>query len=528
MIYQIENMYNKIIKGFSLLGIVAIVFISSIVMISSNITKVPVTVKLTSLFDDDNSVISTVNSNLGDTISITPPGQINDYEFVFWVINGIVNPNYKLNHSFVVQSQLELQAVFSKPDKNVVLFVDSNGKLLSYQYVLPHTSITDPYISLATKPTKPGFIVKEAPYRWLSHNGSSLENIDAHTVFTLQYEVVNTDTYSILIDNGVILNEAPYRYNDLITVEAVNKPEETFSYWLKDGVVVSYEKLYRFTAVRDTSLIAVYNSTDPVKNVLVNQSNDLKLRNDYYTYMTSFALKEGYDLVEFGYLFHPESATDLTLDLVGIIKFQMSQYNPFSNEYVASFPLGSHQSMRSYLIVRNVFNELEVHYSNQVNYPYEVNFYDENGINLLDTVYVDHGEIPFTDVVPFKTSTLEYSYQFSGWNKALIPIYSNTDYYASFSSIPINYEVTFVIDDVTQISKIVPFNAYVEPIEDPVTDDIFIGWEGLPTIMPAKDITVYAKFISGKIGRFPVGMVPNWIKGRESAIHDTFVDGYIT
>jgi hypothetical protein len=39
---------------------------------------VPVTVRLTSLFDNDNSVVSTVNSNLGDTISITPPGQIND------------------------------------------------------------------------------------------------------------------------------------------------------------------------------------------------------------------------------------------------------------------------------------------------------------------------------------------------------------------------------------------------------------------------------------------------------------------
>lgn len=78
MIYQSESTYNKIIKGFSFLWIIVVVLISSVLMISSNITKVPVTVRLTLLFDNDNSVVSTVNSNLGDTISITPPGQIND------------------------------------------------------------------------------------------------------------------------------------------------------------------------------------------------------------------------------------------------------------------------------------------------------------------------------------------------------------------------------------------------------------------------------------------------------------------
>lgn len=78
MIYQSESTYNKIIKGFSFLWIIVVVLISSVLMISSNITKVPVTVRLTSLFDNDNSVVSTVNSNLGDTISITSPGQIND------------------------------------------------------------------------------------------------------------------------------------------------------------------------------------------------------------------------------------------------------------------------------------------------------------------------------------------------------------------------------------------------------------------------------------------------------------------
>ena len=78
MVYQSESTYNKIIKGFSFLWIIVVVLISSVLMISSNITKVPVTVRLTSLFDNDNSVVSTVNSNLGDTISITSPGQIND------------------------------------------------------------------------------------------------------------------------------------------------------------------------------------------------------------------------------------------------------------------------------------------------------------------------------------------------------------------------------------------------------------------------------------------------------------------
>lgn len=78
MVYQSESTYNKIIKGFSFLWIIVVVLISSVLMISSNITKVPVTVSLTSLFDNGNSVVSTVNSNLSDTISITPPGQIND------------------------------------------------------------------------------------------------------------------------------------------------------------------------------------------------------------------------------------------------------------------------------------------------------------------------------------------------------------------------------------------------------------------------------------------------------------------
>lgn len=81
--------------------------------------------------------------------------------------------------------------------------------------------------------------------------------------------------------------------------------------------------------------------------------------------------------------------------------------------------------------------------NNQKNETYKIIFRDEDG-TVLKIDDFKHGEIPvFTDSLPVKENTAEYSYIFVGWFPEITPVKENKEYTAVYKSTINNFQVIF-------------------------------------------------------------------------------------
>ena len=355
------NKMKKLIVLFIVLF--SLVFVSN-AFITAEATSGNVNVKITALFDAGNEVdFPEIVKAYGATVTHAEAvGAIDGtgYEFVFWVVNGVVDHTLDESATFTVTSRLNLQAVYKPVGEYVVVFVDANGVYLGSKYTAGGT-VNDTGITLLGKPNY-------TPNGWLSIEGSSnLSNITADSVFMLQYVADGTlPTVNISVTNGTTVGEV--NFNTVVTVNP--DPADSgleFSHWTENGKVVSYEDDYKFTALTDRSLTAVYVATGTVtEEVVVTLSNDLELRDGYHTYTGQVYLPTDYELVEYGFLFS-SNAVILEYGNAQVIA-QANNINANTNEFITSFKIGSHMAMRAYVIYFNgVSNEVEV---SEVNHRY--------------------------------------------------------------------------------------------------------------------------------------------------------------
>ena len=473
-----------------ILVFLTVLFSNPLLLLSFNVEAATeeVVVNITSVFDADNQTSTTATGSFGDKLSVTPALQ-SGYEFVYWVVNGVVRPSLPLNHEFTIQSIMNLQAVFAKTGEKAVLFVDSNGALLKTEYLLEgQINVSDPYETFLVKPTKPGLIVKTVD-RWLSHNGATLDNISNHTVFRLQYESDITKPLNLTVSGGFIKLNAEKLFNEVTIVEPVVPEGKVFSHWLKDGNLVSYEPVYAFTLIKDTALEAVFADEAPTKQPLLVMSDDMGIRGDMHTFISQFELPNEVEIVEMGYLLHKVDTQELTIDTVGVNRILINNYAISTNEFVLSFLKNEFHSLRSYLIYNDGTNLVTI-YSNSLINKYEVTYYDEDGVTVLETLNVDYNETPVPTVTPTKAATLEYTYTFNEW-----VMLDSLNYKASYSATPVNYIITWIVDGVETVETL-PYGSAIPEREDPSkTGYNFTGWEmTVPATMPAKDLLLTAQF----------------------------------
>ena len=346
---------NKMKKLFVLFIILfSLVFVSD-AFFTAEATSGNVDVKITALFDTGNEVdFPAITRAYGATVTHAEAvGSIDGtgYEFVFWVVNGVVDHTLDESATFTVTSRLNLQAVYKPVGDFVVVFVDANGVYLGSKYT-EGGLVNDTGIQL---PGKPNY----TPNGWVSIEGSmSLSSISADSVFMLQYVADGTlPTVNVSVTNGTAVGEVDF--NTVVTVNP--NPADSgleFSHWTENGKVVSYQAEYKFTALVDRSLTAVYVATGTVvEEAVVTLSNDLELRDGYHTYTGQVYLPSGYELVEYGFLFS-NSAVILEYGNAPV-KAQSSNMNENTSEFITSFSIGSHMAMRAYAIYFNgVSNEI--------------------------------------------------------------------------------------------------------------------------------------------------------------------------
>lgn len=306
-----------------------------------------------------------------------------NYNFAFWVLNGFVRSDLSLaEQSFIVNGPLNIQQVFYPEGKHAVLFMDTNGKLIKVQYVLDGEAAIAPSVEGLSKP---GYILnQENP--WLDHKGlNTLENINYSRVYTLQYEKTNNDVFTITVD-GV---DATYEYNELATITS---EDPLFTHWESEGRVVSTNRTYTFTVVENKVFTAKTTVIEAKTRVIM--TNDLKVRENYQTFIAQIDLLNGETIVENGYILLEDGLqknNPLTLESKDVIKVQSNVLNKATNEFTYSFQ-EKYAVVRAYVVTKDAEGKLNTYYSenqysNGVVVTLDIDGKIEQSFHLLGTIF---------------------------------------------------------------------------------------------------------------------------------------------
>lgn len=301
-----------------------------------------VDVNITYQYDSENSSSSVLADKVYGSYVDFQPAVNPSYNFAVWVVNGVVRPDLPENASIKVTSNMNIIGLYAPVGEYGVLFIDTNGQIIDRQYVVSGGTAVPPTNAL---PNKPGLEIKADA--WVSDQGLiTFDNVLENRIYTLQYQSSSSDTYDLYIDN--VLYSA-YPYNELVTVTADASVEGVpFAYWALNGYAVSCDLSYTFTMLEDMNLTKVYENDFESGPMLV-MSSDLAIRSGYQSFMAQFYLPEGYELVEWGFIYSNDNTADLAIGAEGVVQAQSNQYNPASNEYLMSFSLGFLDAISAYM-----------------------------------------------------------------------------------------------------------------------------------------------------------------------------------
>ena len=341
-----------------LFGIMLFIAIFSLSATPAEASSESFDVTFTARFDEQNIGTPIVIDNQSFASRVGLAGNVSaieNYDFAFWIVNGVVRFDLAVDHEFVVSRDMDIEAIFSQGNQHAVVFMDANGKQIDVQYVLDGEDAIDITEGL---PSKPDFKVSTTE-KW----SGSLEGIFEDTILVLQYEIDTSAEFTLTNVNEGTTEDI--LYNEVVTLQANPGEEEYFQYWKRDGFIVSYDSTYRFTMMTDTTVEAVYGEAPVVAEPVMYLSEPLTLRDGHVSYVVQFYIPEGYELIDFGILsidgIYQGFEIDTTLNDHDIIQTHVDKFYGPTNEYLVSFPNDEVLSARGYMVVEN--NDIEIIYS---------------------------------------------------------------------------------------------------------------------------------------------------------------------
>ncbi|NWH10656.1 InlB B-repeat-containing protein [Acholeplasma laidlawii] len=259
-----------------------------------------------------------------DITSLNGLEAVNSKQFAFFVVNGqIIENNLE---QFMVTSNSKITAVFTNGEEKAAVFIDSNGEFLSVDYVDGETAPVAPSVANLSKPglTPVAFGV--------------LDPISEHTVYVVDYVLTNPEA-------TVMINGEAHPYNSVVTLTA----EGPFTHWEEDGVVVSYNPNYKFSALRDR--IITQKSDGGTPSTIITLSDDLGLRSSEgkSSFLGQFELTAGQEFVESGILASDVFVNNLTIDTPNVQVISSDAIQPNTNEFLRTVDTDAFALIRGYV-----------------------------------------------------------------------------------------------------------------------------------------------------------------------------------
>lgn len=239
----------------------------------------------------------------------------------------------------------------------------------------------------------------------------ALAPVSGPATYTATYSsTIRSYSISFVGDGGAVLQNSTYQYGDT-PVYTGNTPSKaaslastyTFQGWDKDIVPV----------VGETTYTAQFSST-------TNQ------------YVVTFTNYDGSKILEQQTL--PYGSLPVYGGSASTLRASTAQY-----DYTFS---GWSPSLSA--VVGDI--TYQASYTNRLR-QYEVSFYNADG-SLLEKQTLDYGDTPvYSGNTPAKQSTVQYSYNFAGWDKDLAVVQGPASYKATFTSRVNQYTIRFLDND---------------------------------------------------------------------------------
>lgn len=324
--------------------------------------------------EDENNKTSITLATTGDCVTIDgeklgasvtkeyEKGQIltldaeGEAEFMYWkdFDCGLI-VSYDKNFSFTVGSQRSLVAVYGEKDAAYVTFKNINGFVLAAGVSESICVPQNPYVY--------GYEF----YGW--YTGGKKADLKAgetvsaseNTIYSAGF--IKKDTLYKVSING---EEKDCAYNETVSVLAEDiKDNKAFSYWLKDGAVVSYDSKYSFYVSSDAVLEAVYGKEAQDKNVLV-MANPVMADESRIAFFAERNISAEFEVIETGVLIG--KTANLGLETAGVIKATSKSKDNKGQFTVRKKDVkpGDCYYGRAYVIYKNSSGAVDTIYSNEV------------------------------------------------------------------------------------------------------------------------------------------------------------------
>lgn len=261
-----------------------------------------------------------------DLSALNGTGLVGNKSFAFYVVNGQIVES--TNHQFKVTSNTKVTSVFTNGAEHAAVFVDSNGEFIAVDYV---DGVTAPVAPNVATLSKPGY----TPVAY-----GVLDPISEHTVYVVEYELTNPNA-------AVTINGVEYPYDSIVTLEST---DENFTHWESNGVIVSYNPVYKFSALYDRTVEA--KTSVVTETTVITLTDDLGFRSSEgkSSYLGQFDLKDGEVLIEAGIIGSEVYVNDLKLDTLGATIIPSSVINPTTGEFLRTVDSDLFELVRGYVV----------------------------------------------------------------------------------------------------------------------------------------------------------------------------------
>jgi hypothetical protein len=276
-------------------------------------------------------------------------------DFVYFIANGKIISDE--NHQFRVTSDLYIVAVLKDTSEIVSVFLDSNGQFISADYLTDGQTPVAPDVSSYSKP---GYSV-DVVNPWLP----AISTLNDNEVYTLQYSLDAVETFNITTTNATASNQTP-AFNEIVTLTADGGA--TSGYWMENEAVIAYGTTYTFSALNDRDITFVESSNS--EEAVVSFTDASGIRSGYDSFLGQVYLPDGYEVVEYGFLFKSVSIGELiTMDDADVIKASSAMAD--TNEFLRSVTAGTYDIVRAYMVVDNGTSLETIYSENQLGDYYD-------------------------------------------------------------------------------------------------------------------------------------------------------------
>lgn len=177
------------------------------------------------------------------------------YEFLYWKDGSNIILSEEKEYNFSLGSDTKIEAVFAKADDNYVTFKGIRNEIVAFMKL---NDISSPSGGTVFGANFDSWYINGRKY----YVGTSIET-DKNIIAKAGYS--KTSSPITVTVNGEVSSK---NYNEQVTVSV---SDESFSFWMRDGKIVSYEPQYTFFADHDTTVNAVYNENAD-SSIIINLS----------------------------------------------------------------------------------------------------------------------------------------------------------------------------------------------------------------------------------------------------------------